>query len=188
MTTLTPAAERLVEAAGELFYDRGIRAVGVDLIADRAGTTKKTLYDRFGSKDALVALYLERRAGRWQTFLNTWLSDHPVPQGTERVLAVFDALEEWLQIYTRGCGFVNAYAEIGGTDHPGLPIIEAEKTWMRDRFTELCGEAALPDSLGPELHVGYDGAVITRTAGMRSDAVATARSAAEHLITSAQEP
>ena len=58
---LTPAGERLLEAASELFYSRGIRAVGVDLIADVAGTTKETLYDRFGSKDGLVVLYLRRR-------------------------------------------------------------------------------------------------------------------------------
>ncbi|MGH3368001.1 MAG: helix-turn-helix domain-containing protein, partial [Nocardioidaceae bacterium] len=62
---LTPAGERLVEAASELFYRRGIRAVGVDLIAEVAGTTKKTLYDRFGSKDGLVVLYLQRRQHRW---------------------------------------------------------------------------------------------------------------------------
>ena len=59
---MTPVGERLAETAGRLFYARGIRAVGVELIAEEAGTTKKTLYDRFGSKDALVALYLRRRA------------------------------------------------------------------------------------------------------------------------------
>ena len=62
---LTPAGERLLEAASTLFYRRGIRAVGVDLIAETAGTTKKTLYDRFGSKDELVARYLRRRSQTW---------------------------------------------------------------------------------------------------------------------------
>ena len=70
---LTPAGERLLDAASELFYRRGIRAVGVDLVAETAGTTKKTLYDRFGSKDELVALYLRRRARRWQAFLFPYL-------------------------------------------------------------------------------------------------------------------
>ncbi len=68
---LTRAGHRLLDAASALFYARGIRAVGVDLIADEAGTTKKTLYDCFGSKDALVALYLRRRAIRWQEFLRS---------------------------------------------------------------------------------------------------------------------
>ncbi|NEE13916.1 helix-turn-helix transcriptional regulator, partial [Streptomyces sp. SID7499] len=48
---MTPAARRALAAAGRLFYDRGIHAVGVDLIAAEAGVTKKTLYDRFGSKE-----------------------------------------------------------------------------------------------------------------------------------------
>ena len=56
LPALTEAGTRLLEAASELFYDRGVRAVGVDLIAETAGTTKKTLYDRFGSKDALVTV------------------------------------------------------------------------------------------------------------------------------------
>ncbi len=72
---LTPAGERLLDAASELFYRRGIRAVGVDLVAETAGTTKKTLYDRFGSKDELVALYLRRRARRWQSFLFPYVQE-----------------------------------------------------------------------------------------------------------------
>src|SRR4051812_43582457 len=66
---MTEAGTRLLDAASDLFYRRGVRAVGVDLIAETAGTTKKTLYDRFGSKDALVALYLLRRAHRWRGHL-----------------------------------------------------------------------------------------------------------------------
>jgi AcrR family transcriptional regulator len=66
---LTPAGERIATAAAELFYAHGIRAVGVDTIPATAGATKRTLYDRFGSKDALVTLYLVRRARHWQAFL-----------------------------------------------------------------------------------------------------------------------
>ena len=75
LPALTEAGTRLLDAASDLFYLRGVRAVGVDLIAETAGTTKKTLYDRFGSKDALVALYLLRRAHRWREHLLTRLAD-----------------------------------------------------------------------------------------------------------------
>ena len=91
LPALTPAGQRLLDAASDLFYDRGIRAVGVDLIAETAGTTKKTLYDRFGSKDALVALYLRRRALRWQEFLTGRLEESG-PDAADQVSAVFDAL------------------------------------------------------------------------------------------------
>ncbi len=60
--TMTPAAHRILDAASELYYDRGINSVGMDLVAEQAGTTKKTIYDRFGSKDGLVVAYLEARA------------------------------------------------------------------------------------------------------------------------------
>jgi AcrR family transcriptional regulator len=180
---MTPVGERLAETAGRLFYAHGIRAVGVDLIAEQAGTTKKTLYDRFGSKDALVTLCLRRRAARWQAVLLAALVQRPRP-GPDRVLAVFDALEDWLDEQWRGCAFVNAYAEIGGTDHPALPVVRAEKAWMGRLFTALTEEAGYddPDRLGGRLHLLYEGATVLRTAGDDPDAVRLAREAAADLL------
>jgi AcrR family transcriptional regulator len=182
---LTPAGERLLAAASDLFYDRGIRAVGVDLIADTAGTTKKTLYDRFGSKDALVALYLKRRTQRWQESLLARLGEHP--PGADRVVAVFDALGERLAHQRRGCAFVNAYAEIGGTDHPGVAVIRSDKEWVRTLFTDLVREAGAADSerLGAQLHLLYEGATVAVTAGGQPDSVEVAREAALRLLVDA---
>jgi AcrR family transcriptional regulator len=180
---MTPVGERLAETAGRLFYARGIRGVGVDLIAEEAGTTKKTLYDRFGSKDALVALYLRRRAEQWQTLVLEHLEGHP-GAGATRVLAVFDALEGWFAEQWRGCAFVNAYAEIGGTEHVALPVVRAEKAWMRQLFTALVEEAGYDDParLGAQLHLVYEGATVTRTAGDLDDTLALARDAAARLL------
>jgi AcrR family transcriptional regulator len=180
---MTPVGERLARSAEQLFYDRGIRAVGVELIAADAGTTKKTLYDRFGSKDALVALYLRRRAETWQNRLTDHLATHPEP-GADRVMAVFDALEGWLGHQWRGCAFVNAYAEMGGTDHPGLPVVRDEKAWMRQLFSALCAEAGYdaPDRLGGRLHLLYEGAIVALTAGDEDDALDLARDAARQLL------
>ncbi len=180
---MTPVGERLAETAGRLFYARGIRAVGVELIAEQAGTTKKTLYDRFGSKDALVALYLRRRAERWQTVALDRLDRHPEP-GKDRVLLVFDALDDWLSEQWRGCAFVNAYAEIGGTDHPGLPVVRSEKAWMRQLFVALVEEAGYDDpvGLGGQLHLLYEGAVVLLTAGDEPGALVHARQAAARLL------
>src|SRR5260370_39887982 len=57
-----PPRARILAAAGELFYREGIRAVGVEAIAEAAGTNKMTLYRHFASKDDLVAEYLRQRA------------------------------------------------------------------------------------------------------------------------------
>lgn len=184
LPALTPAGERLLGAASDLFYSRGIRAVGVDLIAEVAGTTKKTLYDRFGSKDALAALYLRRRAQRWQARLLHDLDEHHPDPGRAQVLGVYDALERWMSEQERGCAFVNAYGEIGGSDHPGVPVIRAEKAWMRQLFERLAGDAgiAAPHDVAAQLHVLYEGAVVGLTAGDQPDSLAQARAAAAALL------
>jgi AcrR family transcriptional regulator len=179
LPALTSAGTRLLDAASDLFYERGVRAVGVDLIAETAGTTKKTLYDRFGSKDALVALYLLRRAHRWRKLLIARLGE--AESGPAAVLLVFDALEAWMGTQRRGCEFVNAYAELGGSDHPALPLIRAEKAWMRSLFDALAGDAVL----GAHLHLLYEGTLIVLTAGDNPSAVAEARRSAEIAMAAA---
>lgn len=171
MTTMTPAAQRLLTAASELFYTRGIHAVGVDLIAEVAGTTKKTLYDRFGSKDALVALYLQRRFERWRAFVEAWLAEHG--RGPVQVL---DALESWLADNTFGCAFVNAHAEIGRADHPAIAVVRAEKEWMRSMYEELA------PGLGAQLHLIHEGAIIASSVGGQADAMGHARAAMRALL------
>jgi len=180
---LTPAGQRLLDAASELFYRHGIRAVGVDLIAETAGTTKKTLYDRFGSKDELVARYLRRRSLSWQEFLRARFA--AVPAGPQRPAALFDVLAEWLRHQDRGCGFVNAWAEIGGTDHPAVAEIRAEKAWMREFLVGLVREAGhpQPERVGAELHLLYEGASVLATAAGQADAPGRAREAALRMLT-----
>ncbi|WNV90728.1 helix-turn-helix domain-containing protein [Umezawaea sp. Da 62-37] len=185
---LTEAGTRLLDAASDLFYLRGVRAVGVDLIAETAGTTKKTLYDRFGSKDALVALYLLRRAHRWRAYLLSRLAEAEAEaeadsdgdnDGDQAVLLVFDALETWMGPQRRGCAFVNAHAELGDGDHPAVPVIRAEKAWTRALFDTLTGD---PDR-GAHLHLLYEGALVVLTAGANPAAVTEARRSVRTALT-----
>jgi AcrR family transcriptional regulator len=179
---LTPAAERILDAAGTLFYLRGIRAVGVDSIAEAAGTTKKTIYDRFGSKDGLIVAYLLRRSLRWRSLVLDFI--RPFPAGREQALAVFDATDEWMASWVRGCGFINAYAELGGTDHPGVPIIVEEKRWVRDLFAYTCTTAGHPDPdfLAGQLTLLHEGSIVARTAGAQHDASQVAKRTAQALL------
>ncbi len=179
---LTPAGERILTVASELFYAHGIRAVGVDLIAEEAGTTKKTLYDRFGSKDGLVQHYLARRYRLWCEHVTQYVDT--LDPGPTRILGVYDALDAWMRGNRRGCGFVNAFAEFGGTDSPVLAIIESEKAWTRSLFARLATEAGYPDAedLGTRLSLLHEGAVVMGTAGGRDDAIAVARSVAADLL------
>lgn len=181
---LTPAAQRLLRSASELFYAHGLTAVGVDRIADTAGTTKKTLYDRFGSKDGLILAYLQDRRDRWQAYVLDYLQSTAPPAGIDRVLAVYDALAAWMKQNERGCGFVNAYAELAGTGHKGLEVIRHEKRWVRTTFIELAREAGVPEPelRGAELSILHEGAIVQMTAGADEDALRTARALAERVL------
>src|ERR1700748_3319575 len=100
--------ERLLEAAGELFYAEGVQSVGIDRVIERAGVAKASLYSAFGSKEALVHAYLEdrhdRQLGRLRAAVHA-AGDDP----TERILAVFDAQAAGFRRPTyHGCAFAMA--------------------------------------------------------------------------------
>lgn len=181
---MTPAASRILDTAAGLFYEYGLRAVGVERIADEAGTTKKTIYDRFGSKDGLITAYLRQRCDRWHAYAMSYVDGHEPGPSRARVLAVLDALDSWMAVNRRGCGFVNAYAELAGTDHHGLPIIAEEKLWTRDYYIGLLTELGVPDPgpRGRELALVHEGAIVQLTAGAQLEAMTDARGLMRRLI------
>src|SRR5579871_6785342 len=115
--------ERILATADRLFYLKGIRAIGVDTIAAEIGISKRTLYNHFPSKDALISAYLERR------FVLRPASDKsPV----EQILGVFDSLERrFSRKDFRGCPFVNAVAEVGTENRSVRKIAVAFKESRR---------------------------------------------------------
>lgn len=180
---MTPAAHRILDAASELYYDRGITSVGMDLVAERAGTTKKTIYDRFGSKDGLVVAYLQARAVRWQSHVESHL-DSSGTSGVDRIVAVLDALETWLATGTRGCGFVNAYAELSTQSVAATRVVRREKEWVRRLYAGLASDAGVtnPDETGRQLALIHEGAIVALTAGASADALEDARRATLALL------
>jgi len=135
---MTPAGRRILDAAGGLFYGEGINAVGVALVAGTANVTKKTLYDRFGSKDELVAHYLRQRHEHWWAYLEERLSEEPPPH----TLALVDAYFSHPGLDSaRGCAFLNAAAELPA-GHAGWVVIREHKRAVRSRLAELVAEDA----------------------------------------------
>jgi AcrR family transcriptional regulator len=182
--TMTPAARRVLDAAARLFYERGIHAVGVDLIAAEAGVTKKTLYDRFGSKEQIVVEYLADRDERWRAFLTERL-DAAGPCPRARVLAVFEATEAWAaELSPRGCSMVNAHAEISDPAHPAHPVITGQKRWMLTLLTLLAADIApgRADDLARTLMLLHEGALVAHGLGIFPDATASAREQARALL------
>lgn len=183
---MTPAAQRVLDVAGELFYAKGIHAVGVDTIAAAAGVTKKTLYDRFGSKEALVGQYLTARDERWRAHVREVVARSPRVSPGRRSLLVFDALEEWMaKENSRGCGFVNASAELPDGDHPGRRAIQAQKEWMLGYFRELVTGLRHPARLAESLLILLEGATVAQSLHVVPTAVANARRLARQLLEAA---
>lgn len=183
---LTPGARKVLEAAGRLFYERGIHAVGVDLIAAEAGVTKKTLYDRFGSKDQIVVEYLADRDERWRAFLAGYLERSRSPRA--RALAVFDASRDWAErSLPRGCSMINAHAEITDPAHPAYAVITGQKAWMLGLFTDLARPLAprRATSLGRSLMLLHEGGLVAYGMGIFPDAIEHARRDAQSLLRAA---
>ncbi|MFJ4684990.1 TetR/AcrR family transcriptional regulator [Streptomyces sp. NPDC088789] len=174
---MTPGAHRVLDAASRLFYERGIHAVGVDLIAAEAGVTKKTLYDRFGSKEQIVVEYLAARDERWREYLARRLEG--VTGTVPRVCAVFDASRDWMTEHgAKGCSMVNAHAEISDPAHPAYAVISAQKRWMLALFTDLVGE---PDT-ARALMLLHEGALVAHGLRIFPDAITRAREEAAGLL------
>jgi AcrR family transcriptional regulator len=145
--------ERILETADSLFYLQGIRAVGVDTIAAEIGISKRTLYNHFPSKDALIAAYLARR------FVQPRPSDKPP---VEQILGTFDSLERRFGAKDfRGCPFVNAVAELGTEDKSvkktAVAFKESRRVWFRDLLRQI--DVADPEGLATQLTLLVDGSI-----------------------------
>jgi AcrR family transcriptional regulator len=151
---------RIAGLAAQLFHEHGIGATGVDALSKAAGISKRTLYERFGSKDGLIAAAFD------------WLDVpvfHRIVDATEKLSntprgqleQLFVALEaEAKDPAYRGCPFMNASTELADADHPAHAVIRRHKhrfrQWMRDRAREA--GATNPDLLARQLMILVDGA------------------------------
>jgi AcrR family transcriptional regulator len=180
--TKPSARERLLAAANELFYDEGVHTVGIDRVIEHAGVAKASLYNTFGSKDALVRAYLETRHDDMAQRIMAVVDRYDAP--CERLLAVFEAQAEIAaEAGYRGCAFARASAE----SHPGDLVEQATSTyrgWVRGLFTELARQAGVPEPqvLARQLHLLYDGASQSARLDHDPAAALAARAAAAVLL------
>jgi len=158
-----PPRERILAAAGELFYRNGIRAVGVEAIAESAGTNKMTLYRHFSSKDELVAEYLRQSAKGEAANWARLQAAHPGNALAQLRAWLKDMSDHVVSLDERGCPLANAAVELPEKDHPARRVIEECKAAVRTRVIELCRAAALsePELLADELGLMLEGARVT---------------------------
>jgi AcrR family transcriptional regulator len=145
--------DRIFDTACELFYEHGIRCVGVDAIVSAAGTNKMSFYRSFASKDDLVLEYLLQHEREHWTWWDATIAPH---QGSpvKQILALFEGqLAKSRKQDRHGCAFLNAMVEIREAEHPAREVVYAYKAETRRRFRKLAKEAGAqaPDVLGDAL-------------------------------------
>jgi AcrR family transcriptional regulator len=180
------ACHRIFNAACDLFYRKGIRAVGVEAIAEEARATKMTLYRAYSSKDELVAQYLRRESDRvWQHWDERLAQYAGNPR--KQLSVVFSELSSNVgDPNSRGCAMANAAVELTDPEHPGRKIIEEHKAKVRARLLRLCTDAGArdPAALADGLFLLMEGAFSSMQTLGHSGPGNSVERAAEALIDS----
>lgn len=158
-----PPRERILEAAARLFYEEGIRGVGVEGIAAAAGTTKMAIYRNFASKDELVEQWVRGLTLQYSAVLDELEVQHPGEARAQLLGFVDFVVESLYRVSHRGCPFVNSISDLPDRDHPARQLIEHHKSRQANRLALLCEQARIPhpEEAAAELTFLLEGAQIT---------------------------
>lgn len=176
--------EKILETASTLFYRRGVRAVGVDLVVAEAGVAKTSLYRHFRTKDDLVAAFLARED---EDFWGTW--DRVADTHKDDARAELDAHLEWIgervgRPNYRGCPQINVAAEFPEADHPARKVAAAHKLELRHRLKGIAERLGIgrPDELAGQLALLINGAFVSSQMLETGEAIPLLRQAAHALL------
>ncbi len=178
---MTQSNERIAALAAELFHEHGINSTGVDALSRAAGISKRTLYERFGSKDGLiVAAYDSLDVPVFRMF--TEAAERAATAPREQIDELFAGLERMVGLPEfRGCPFSNAASELSDLDHPAHEVVRRHKErlrcWIFERARAVGAED--PDALSRRLMLLFAGAqsqsLVQRSAAPARDARELAR-------------
>lgn len=181
---LETAREQALQAADRLFYGRGLQNVGMAEVRDASGVSLKRLYQLFPSKETLIAAYLSRRDARWRAELMEYVERNgDTPR--ERILLVFDSLEEWFeQPDFRGCAFIHAFGELGACSELVAATAREHKNALFDFLGELTAAARVdePEAAARQIVMLIDGAMVSSAFTGDPAAARLAKQAAATLL------
>jgi AcrR family transcriptional regulator len=159
----TDVRERILAVASELFYKQGARAVGVDLVVERAAVAKSSLYRHFRTKDDLIVAFLERED---VDFWAIW--DGVAAAHADDALGELEAHMRWIgerlgRANYRGCPQINVAAEFAEQDHPAREVARAHMQALRARLAAIAGRLGVsaPDVLAAQLALLVNGAFVS---------------------------
>jgi AcrR family transcriptional regulator len=187
--TTSEPRQRILETADRLFYQDGIRAVGIDRIIAEAGVAKMSLYKHFPSKDDLIVAVLQYREACVLNFFRSAMEGHG-KKAKSPLRAFFAALKEFFESPGfRGCPFQNAAVELADPNHPGAEFVRGHKrrfsAFLRGLVEAMVGKAAA--RVAPAVIVLVEGAMVTAVIQGTPDAADVARDAALQLVADEKE-
>jgi AcrR family transcriptional regulator len=181
--------DRILRTASTLFYQRGVRAVGVDLVVEEAGVAKTSLYRHFGTKDDLIAAFLEREDEDFWNYWNRVTELHKTDP-----VAELEAHLDWIAERVgrpnyRGCPQLNVAAEFPDSDHPARRVASAHKQELRQRLKGIAQRLRVkrPDELAGQLSLLVNGAFVSAQVLSPGEAGPLLRATARALIAAARK-
>lgn len=179
----TSPAQRLLDAASALFAKEGIRAVGIERILSEADVARASLYQNFGSKDALVTAYLGAQH-------ETICAGHAratarLVDPVDRILVPFDlSAKDVRRRGFRGCLFLNALTEFPEARHPVREAVGRHRTWLLDVWREelTAAGAVDPEATAAQLELLYDGGLAGCKSARSAEPVLRARQMALEVL------
>jgi len=182
------ARTRILEAAADLFYREGIRAVGVDAVIAHSGVAKMSLYRNFAGKDELVAAFLEYRDELYWAWWDKVVARHP-DDPRAQIRAIFETVgKRTAHLDYRGCPFINTAVEFPDSGHPGRVVALANKRELRARLRALAEAVGAhdPAMLADQLLLLLEGTYVSgQTIGSEGVGEKAAAAAADALVEAA---
>jgi len=180
----------LIETALDLFYRQGIHAVGINEVLKASGVAKKTLYNHFESKEALIAATVEYRDQRFQAWLQQRLAG--VMVGRPTIEAMFIAVDDWINERDpalgpfRGCFFINTSAEYSDDSCEIFQCCQRHKASIRALFYKhallALGDEEAAERLADSLVLLKEGAIVAGHLMQDKQAAVKARATARRLM------
>jgi len=180
--------QRILDTASRLFYERGVRAVGVDLVVDDSGVAKTSLYRHFRTTDDLIVAFLQREDAE---FWAQW--DEVAARHADDPVAEIEAHMRWIgkrlgRANYRGCPQINVAAEFAEAGHPSRAVSREHMQAMRKRLADTARKlgAARPGELAAQLGVLVNGAFVSASMLSPDEATRVLLGAARALLAAAR--
>ena len=171
------ARERILATASELFYQEGVRVIGVDTITERSGVSKTSLYRLFDSKDALIAAFADEKDKSFWAWWNQIEEQHADDPRAMLEALISEIARRIGQSTYRGCPFLNLVTEFPDQDHPGRVAAQANKAKLQARFAAIVSKLGVrdPDRVASQISMLVNGALVTglmrQPADLRNDLI-----------------